>query len=110
MKSKDKILIKESEIRHHFDDKKEEYLFSVVDVIEVLEISSDPRNYWKVLKNRLKKGDNKLVTECNQLKMKSNDGKYYLTDVASISTMLQIIEIIYPKKVAIFEEYFNKCS
>jgi len=98
---------KEINIRHHFDDNSGEFYFSIVDVIDNLELSTDPRNYWKVLKNRLKKGHNELVTECNQLKMKASDGKYYLTDVATSHIILQIIQIIAPVKVVTFERFFN---
>ena len=108
MKERVNMTIKENEIRHHFDDKSGEFYFSIIDVIDSLGLSTDPRNYWKVLKNRLNKRDNKLVTECNQLKMKASDGKYYLTDVANSHTMLQIIELTSPSKVATFEEFFNR--
>lgn len=100
--------INKSGIRHHFDEKSREYYFSIVDVIDTLGLSTDPRNYWKVLKNRLKKGENKLVTECNQLKMLSSDGKFYLTDVANPTMMLKIIEIVAPDKVATFGPFFNQ--
>lgn len=98
---------KEELIRHHFNEKSGEFYFSIVDIIENLGLSTDSRNYWKVLKNRLKNTNFKLVTECNQLKMKANDNKYYLTDVAKSDTVLQIIQIIFPEKVAEFEEFFN---
>jgi hypothetical protein len=54
--------------------------FFIVDVVGVLSESPNPNNYWKVLKNRLKKEDSQLVTFCNRLKMQSSDGKYYITD------------------------------
>jgi len=107
MNIEEEIVINKIEIRHHFDEKSREYYFSIVDVIDTLGISTDPRNYWKVLKNRLKKGDNKLVTECNQLKMKSGDGKYYLTDVANRSMMLKIVEIVAPEKVVELGQFFD---
>lgn len=102
------IKIEEGSIRYHFDEKSGDFYFSIVDVIETLCLSKDSRNYWKVLKNRLKNGQNKLVTECNQLKMKASDGKSYLTDVAKSGTILQIIEIISPGKVAPVLEFFNQ--
>lgn len=95
-------------IRNYFNENEEEFYFSVVDVIDNLHLSTDPRNYWKVLKNRLKKSQNELVTECNQLKMKAIDGKYYSTDVARVGTILQLIQVLSPTKVSLFEEYFNK--
>ena len=67
----------ECKIRSVWDDVAEEWYFSVVDVVAVLTESADPRNYWKVLKNRLKKEGNESVTNCNQLKLKAADGKFY---------------------------------
>ncbi len=103
-----KVNSKNIDIRFVLDEKSEDFYFSIVDVIEMLGLSKDSRNYWKVLKNRLNKRDNQLVTECNQLKMKSNDGKYYLTDAAKATTILKIIDIAAPEKVKTFEEIFNK--
>ncbi|MBF8280930.1 MAG: antirepressor [Candidatus Magasanikbacteria bacterium] len=87
-------LFEGKEIRRYWDDEKELWYFSVVDVVGVLSDSDNPRNYWKVLKSRLKQEGSKLVTKCNQLKMPSADGKYYLTDVADTETMLRLIQSI----------------
>ena len=100
--------IKESNIRHQRDTRNGLLYFSIIDVIDYLGLSSDPRNYWKVLKNRLNKRQNKLVTECNQLKLKSLDGKYYLTDVAEADTILKIIESIFPEKVAVLQDFLEE--
>jgi hypothetical protein len=81
-------------IRRLWDNEKELWYFSVVDVIGVLSGSSDPRNYWKVFKNRLKNEGSEVVTKCNQLKMRAADGKYYLTDTADTETMLRLIQSI----------------
>lgn len=81
-------------IRRHWDDKNEKWWFSVVDVVAVLTNSANPRNYWKVLKNRLKKEGSEVVTKCNQLKMQASDGKYYLTDAADTETVLRIIQSV----------------
>ncbi len=81
-------------IRRHWDDEKDLWYFSVVDIIGVLTGSVDPRNYWKVLKNRLKNEGSEVVTKCNQLKMRASDGKFYLTDVADTETMLRLIQSI----------------
>jgi len=94
-------------IRREWDEKSDKYYFSVVDTIGMLTESADPRNYWKVLKSRLKNTQNKLVTECNQLKMKSNDGKFYLTDTLYSSTILELINLISPKNIVTFREYFD---
>ena len=99
--------IKDDIIRHHFDEKSGKWYFSVVDVIAIITKSSDPRNYWKVLKNRLKKAQNKLVTECNQLKMLASDGKYYLTDVADEETILDIVKLISEEYVFPFRLWFD---
>jgi len=81
-------------IRTVWDKEKEKYYISVVDLVGVLSESENPRNYWKVLKHRLKKEGNESVTNCNQLKLKSSDGKYYNTDVVDIEGMFRIIESI----------------
>src|SRR3990167_7250426 len=81
-------------IRRTWDPEKELWYFSVVDVVGVLSDSVDPRNYWKVLKNRLNNEGSEVVTKCNQLKIKASDGKYYLTDVADTQVMLRIIQSI----------------
>ena len=86
-------------IRTVWDSEKEKYYISVVDIVGVLSESDNPRNYWKVLKYRLKKEGNESVTNCNQLKLKAKDGKYYNTDVVDIEGMFRIIESI-PSKNA----------
>ncbi len=99
---------------HVFDDRKvrtvwdsdtEEWNFSVVDVVGVLTDSNDPRTYWKVLKNRLKKEGNETVTNCNQLKMQAADGKMRLTDVATTEQMFRIIQSIPSPKAEPFKQW-----
>ena len=70
-------LFESKKIRSVWDDKDEKWYFSIVDVVGVLTESPNPNNYWKVLKHRLVKEGSELVTDCNQLKMQSSDGKYY---------------------------------
>ena len=81
-------------IRTVWNREEQKYYISVVDIVGVLSESDNPRNYWKVLKHRLKKEGNESVTNCNQLKLKSSDGKYYNTDVVDIEGMFRIIESI----------------
>jgi hypothetical protein len=72
-------------------DVRKSSFFSVIDVIEVLTESTNPNNYWKVLKSRLKKEGSELVTNCNQLKLQSSDGKFYKTDVADTEQLFRLI-------------------
>lgn len=77
-------LFEGKEIRSVWVKDEEEWYFSIVDVVGVLSDTPDPRNYWKVLKHRLKEEGSQLVTECNQLKMRSpKDDKLYKTDAAT---------------------------
>lgn len=85
-------------IRRIYDEKTETWYFSVVDIIQALEVSSDARNYWKVLKNRLKKEGSEVVTKCNQLKMKAEDNKFRETDAANPETILRLIQSVPSKK------------
>ena len=78
--------------RAAWDEEGNRWLFSLVDVIAVLTESKNPRNYWKVMKHRLIKDGNELVTRCNQLKLLAADGKRYLTDCLPQSDMLQLME------------------
>ncbi len=108
MKENNKIQLYENQIiRTAWDEEQEEWLFSVVDVVGILSEQPDydhARNYWKVLKSRIKKDENELVTICNQLKMKSpKDGKRYPTDVANIEALLRIIQSIPSKKAEPFK-------
>ncbi|MFA4907483.1 MAG: BRO family protein [archaeon] len=91
------VVFENYKIRRIYDEKSETWFFSVVDIIAALIQQSDyqaARNYWKVLKNRLRKEGSKSVTKCNQLKMEAADGKKYLTDVASPETLLRIIQSV----------------
>ena len=90
-------------IRFVWDEEQEKYFFSIVDIIRVLTDSADARNYWKVLKNRLLKEGNESVTNCNQLKLESSDGKKYLTDVADTEQVLRLIQSIPSKKAEPFK-------
>ena len=103
----DKVqLFEDQPIRTAWVEDEEEWYFSVVDVVRVLTEQPDTdgaRNYWKVLKNRIKEEGNELVTNCNQLKMKAQDGKMRLTDVANTEQLLRIIQSIPSKKAEPFK-------
>ena len=86
-------------IRTVWDKEKEKYYISIVDLVGVLSESDNPRKYWNKLKQRLKEEGNETVTNCHQLKLKAQDGKYRATDVVDIEGMFRIIESI-PSKNA----------
>ena len=101
---KNKIqLFEEKKVRTAWNDETEEWYFSIVDVVGVLTDSPNPNNYWKVLKNRLKNEGSQLVTNCNQLKMQSSDGKYYKTDVVSTEQLFRLIQSIPSPKAEPFK-------
>lgn len=87
-------LFEEYKIRTKWDPEIEDYYYSVIDVIAILSGSKNPRNYWKVLKKRLKDEGSELVTNCNRLKMPAKDGKMRLTDVATIKQLLRLIQSV----------------
>ena len=98
-------LFEEKKVRTIWDDVQEKWYFSVVDVVAILTDSATPRNYWKVLKNRLKKEGNESVTNCNQLKLLSSDGKRYLTDVADQEQLFRLIQSIPSPKAEPFKQW-----
>ena len=87
-------LFEGKEIRSVWNSEKEEYYFSVVDVVSALTDSKEPRKYWSVLKNRLKKEGSELTTKCSQLKMLAPDGKMRLRDTLDTKGILRLIESI----------------
>ena len=95
MGQNDKIqLFEDKRIRTAWDEEKEEWFFSVVDVIAVLTDSKDPAAYWRKLKQRMREEGNETVTNCHGLKMTAADGKKRLTDVADTEQLLRIIQSI----------------
>ena len=97
-------------IRSVWDDEAEKWYFSVVDVVAVLTDSANPRNYWKVLKNRLKKEGNQTVTNCNQLKIRAEDGKMRKTDVADQEQLFRLIQSIPSPKAEPFKMWMAKVA
>ena len=100
-------LFENQPIRTAWDDKEEEWYFSIVDVVGVLTDQQTPRsasNYWAKLKQRLNdEGANEMLTNCQQLKLKASDGKKRLTDVANTEQLLRIIQSIPSKKAEPFK-------
>lgn len=96
-------LYENKQIRSVWDEEKEEWYFSVVDVVGVLTESENPQVYWRVLKKRLKEEGNESVTNCNALKMKAADGKMRLTDVADMQGIFRIIQSIPSPKAEPFK-------
>ncbi len=98
-------LFEDKKIRAKWDDEQEKWYFSVVDVIAVLTDNDyqKSRNYWKWLKNKLIQEGSELVSDTNQLKMKSVDGKYYNTDVMTTEQVLRLIQSIPSKRAEPFK-------
>lgn len=105
----DKIQLFESkQIRSHWDNEKELWFFSIVDVITILTQSSSPRKYWNKLKQRLKEEGNETVTNCHQLKLKASDEKMRFTDVATTEQLLRLIQSIPSPQVEPFKLWLAK--
>lgn len=96
-------LFEDKEIRSIWDSEKEDYYFSVVDIIGALTDSKEPRKYWSVLKNRLKKEGSELTTNCSQLKMLAPDGKIRLRDVMITRDIFRLIESVPSPKAEPFK-------
>lgn len=98
------------EIRSIWDSEKEEYYFSVVDVIKALTNSDNPRNYWNMLKKRMNEEEkSELYTKCVQLKMKSSkDGKMYKTDTLDTEGIFRLIESVPSPKAEPFKLWLAK--
>jgi DNA-damage-inducible protein D len=104
-------IFEDYKIRRLYDEKTETWYFSVVDIIQVLIQQPDfqpARNYWKVLKNRLKKEGSESVTKCNRLKLEAADGKKYLTDVANVETLLRLVQSVPSPKAEPFKLWLAK--
>lgn len=101
-------LFQEKNIRRYWDEARELWYFSIVDVIGILTDSVKPQNYWKVLKNRLKKEGSEVVTNCNHLKMIAADGKMYKTDCFSTKDLFRAIQSIPSPKAEPFKVWLAK--
>ena len=106
-------IFEERKVRSVWDEEQEKWYFSVVDVVGVLTDQPDlehSRNYWKVLKHRLKKEGAELVTNCNQLKLLASDGKRYKTDVADTEQMFRIIQSVPSQKAEPFKQWMARVA
>ncbi len=96
-KDKQIAIFEGKKIRRVWDEKKEKWYFSIIDIISVLIEQPNfkrAKSYWTTLKNRLKNEGSELVTFCDQLKMQSADGKFYKTDVADVEVILRLIQSV----------------
>ncbi len=101
-------LFQDQRVRVEWNKVQEKWFFSIIDIIAILTESANPRKYWSVLKNRLKKEGSELATNCSQLKMQSSDGKYYKTDVADTEQLLRLIQSIPSPKAEPFKLWLAK--
>lgn len=103
-------LFEQKHIRTHWDESEEKWYFSIIDVVAVLTDNEhqEARNYWKVLKHRLKNEGNETVTNCNQLKMVATDGKMRMTDVADTEQLLRLIQSVPSPKAEPFKVWLAK--
>lgn len=111
MSEKEKIQrFEDRKIRSLWDEEKEKWFFSVVDVVAVLTGSPDPAKYWRVLKTRLKKEGNETATNCSAFKMKAADGKMRITDMADMQQMFRIIQSVPSSKAEPFKVWMAKVA
>lgn len=96
-------VFEEKKVRTAWDSDKEEWYFSIVDVIEILTDSDNPRRYWSDLKRKLSKEGSQLYAEIVQLKLPSSDGKYYKTDVATTEQLFRLIQSVPSPKAEPFK-------
>jgi DNA-damage-inducible protein D len=101
-------LFESKKVRTHWDETEEQWYFSVVDVVGILTESSDPKDYWYRIKKREKLSGFELSTICRQLKMKSSDGKSYMTDCSDTQGLLRIIQSIPSPKAEPFKQWLAK--
>jgi len=107
-KSHSIVLFNQKQIRRFYDEKKELWYFSIVDIVEILTESPRPRKYWNALKTKLKQEGSELSQKVGQLKLESPDGKKYLTDVADTESLLRLIQSIPSPKAEPFKLWLAK--
>jgi hypothetical protein len=101
-------LFESQKIRSSWDNEQEKWYFSIVDIIEILTDSPRPRKYWSALKTKLKKEGSELSHNLGQLKMQSEDGKFYTTDVADTEQLFRLIQSIPSPKAEPFKQWLAK--
>jgi len=109
MSKQNKIqLFQKQKVRTHWDEEKEIWYFSIIDVIEVLTSNKRPRKYWNDLKKKLLLEGSQLSEKIGQLKMQSSDGKFYNTDVLDTENLLRLIQSIPSPKAEPFKMWLAK--
>ena len=109
MKKESKIqLFQEQKVRTHWDDDKDKWYFSIVDVIAILTESKNPKRYWSDLKIKLAEDGSELSENIGQLKMTAEDGKMRMTDVADTEQLLRLIQSIPSPKAEPFKVWLAK--
>lgn len=103
-------LFEQKQVRSLWDEQKEKWFFSIVDVIEVLTATDRPRKYWSDLKSKLKKEGSELSEKIGQLKMQSSDGKFYDTDVADTEQLFRLIQSVPSPKAEPFKLWLAKVA
>lgn len=103
-------VFEEKKVRTVWDSEREEWYFSIVDVVAVLTDSDNPRKYWSVLKTRLKKEGSETATNCSQLKLPAEDGKMRLTDVADTEQLFRLIQSIPSPKAEPFKLWMARVA
>jgi prophage antirepressor-like protein len=103
-------LFEGKKIRTVWDEEKEEWYFSIIDTIEVLTESANPRRYWSDLKVKLKKEGSQLYENIVQLKLQSSDGKFYNTDVANTEQLFRLIQSIPSPKAEPFKQWMAQVA
>ena len=96
-------IFEDKKVRTHWDAAKQDWYFSVVDIVGVLTDSPNPRKYWSVLKTRLKAEGSELTTNCSQLKLQSSDGKFYKQDVLDTKGIFRLIQSVPSPKAEPFK-------
>jgi len=102
------VLFNQKQVRRLYDEEKELWYFSIVDIVEILTESPRPRKYWNALKTKLKQEGSELSQKVGQLKLESPDGKKYLTDVANTEVLLRLIQSIPSPKAEPFKLWLAK--